>query len=162
MKSLKPTSAINYTGDNHVEMIISCTYPSGETKNTADQVWDIVADFSNVKTIFPTLLRNYLSYPDQTQKRVGTIRDMTFGGNPISTAIEKLTAVDYPGRSLTYISLAGLPVTNYSGVMSVLGDNRCTLTWTVNYDQKPIDKDLAKGLAKLFVTGEKEIGKVLF
>jgi len=158
--SLKPTTKITYKR-NHVRMVISCDYPAGTVKNTADRVWAIIADFSNVKTIFPSVLRNYLTYPGDTEKRVGTIRDMTFAGDPLSIGIEQLVSLNDKNRVLKYVSLGGLPVTDYKAVMKVIGDNECTLSWTVNYDQKKVDKGLAKILASIFAGGEVEIGKVL-
>ena len=155
-----PKVKISFSDKDHVTIVVTKDYPAS-SENTAAQVWGIVADFSNVKTIFPSLLRNYLTYPDETQNRVGTIRDMTFGGKSLSVAIEQLKAIDDEKRSLTYISLAGLPVTNYISVIKVSGDNACTLSWTIDYDQQPLNKEFAKGLAQLFVEGENEIAKVL-
>lgn len=153
-----PKSKITYT-PGHVEMVITCEYEANKFNNTAKRVWDIIADFSNVKIFFPTLIRNYLTYPDDTTNLVGTIRDMTFGGSSLSVAIEKLTKLDNEKRSLTYISLDGFK--NYEGVITVEGENACTLTWTVNYDQDPVDKSTAEVFAGLFESAETEIGKVL-
>ncbi|PHR29277.1 MAG: hypothetical protein COA38_11530 [Fluviicola sp.] len=158
---------IFHDGD-HVKLIISCDYPAQSNQNTAEQVWDIVSDFSNVKTIFPVLLKNILTYPDQTEYRIGTIRDMTFGDgktpvqNP-SYATEKLTALDKENRSLTYISVAPSSnnVTDYKGVMQVVGDNECTLIWTVTYIQNPYDPNYSNNMTGLFISGENQIGTVL-
>ncbi|MDG1332821.1 MAG: ferritin-like domain-containing protein [Crocinitomicaceae bacterium] len=161
------TSEIHHDG-NKVTLIISCDYPAGTNFNTADKVWDIVADFSNVKTIFPVLLTNTLTYPDQTESRIGTVRDMKFGDGqtPVknySHAAEKLTALDHENRSLTYISVAPETdnVTDYQGVMKVVGDNKCTLTWTVTYVQTPYDPKHSANMVGLFIAGENQIGTVL-
>lgn len=158
---LKPQVKITYSGKNHVKIVITCNYPASNCGNTADDVWNIVADFASIKTIFPSIIRNYITYPDAKQTKLGTIRDMTFGGDTISIGIEKLTQLDTKKRSLSYISMEGLPVSNYLGVMKVTGKNACKLTWTISYDQKPVVKKFAKFLAGLFVQGEIEIGKVI-
>jgi len=156
-----PKTKISYKGKEHVKLVITCKYPASKSGNTANEVWNIVLDFTNIKTIFPTIVRNYVTYPDTTQKKIGTIRDMTFGGKTLSIGIEKLTKISEKKRTLAYTSLDGLPVTNYLGVMSVKGSNACTLTWTITYDQSPIDKKFAKFLTGLFVKGEIEIAKVI-
>ena len=157
---IAPKTKIRISG-NKVKMVISCAYPAQKNRNTADEVWAIVSDFPNVKTIFPTLIRNYITYPDDTQERVGTIRDMTFAGNPPSIGIEKLLSLNDSKRTLQYTSLEGLPVSNYLGTMKVTGMNQCTLTWTISYTQKPPQKKFAKFLAGLFASGEKEIANVI-
>ena len=73
-----------------------------------------MANFTDLKTIFPNISRNYVTCPDAKDKKVGTIRDMTFGGDSISTAIEELKSLDNEARKLTYASLAGLPSFNSS------------------------------------------------
>lgn len=161
------TAEITHDGDQ-VKLVISCNYPANFTQNTGELVWDIVSDFSNVKTIFPVLLKNILTYPDQTEFRIGTIRDMTFGDgktpvqNP-SYATEKLMALDKGNRSLTYISVAPSTnnVTDYQGVMQVIGDNACTLIWTVTYIQRPYDSGYSNSMVGLFISGENQIGTVL-
>jgi len=45
--------------------------------------------------------------------------------------------------------------------MKVKGKNACTLTWTITYKQKPLNKKFASFLSALFVNGEKEIGRVI-
>jgi hypothetical protein len=158
--TLKPKTKITYKG-NHVRMVISCEYPAGTDKNTADAVWAIVSNFTDIKVIFPTILRNYITYPDGTDKQLHTIRDMTFAGDPLSIGIEQLVRLNDKKRILAYVSLGGLPVTNYRAVMRVKGDNACTLSWSVNYDQETVDKGFAKILAGIFAGGEKQIGTVV-
>ena len=156
-----PKTKITCKKGGHVKIVISCDYPANKSSNTAQKVWDIVSDFSAIKTIFPLIIRNYITYPDDKQTEVGTIRDMTFGGKNLAIGIEKLTKMNHPKRSLTYISLDGLPVSNYVGKMKVKGKNACTLVWTITYDQQPVDKKFAVFMSGLFVNGEKEIGKVI-
>ena len=158
---MQPKTKITYKKSGHVKIVISCNYPANKSCNTAQKVWDIISDFSAIKTIFPLIIRNYITYPDDKQTEVGTIRDMTFGGKKLAIGIEKLTKIDHTKRSLTYISMEGLPVSNYVGTMKVKGKNACTLVWTITYDQQPIDKKFAVFLSGLFVNGETEIGKVI-
>ena len=104
---------------------------------TAQRVWEIVADFGRLKTILPSLVRIYLTYPDAKETAIGTVRDMTFvipnSENPLSNGIEKLVELDEQARRLEYISLTGLPVTDYQSVMEVAGEDACTLTWTSTF-----------------------------
>jgi hypothetical protein len=157
----EPKAKITYKKGGHVKIVITCDYPANKSYNTAQRVWDIVSDFSGIKTVFPLIVRNYMTYPDDKQTEVGTIRDMTFGGKKLTIGIEQLTKIDKKKRSITYISMYGLPVSNYVGTMKVSGKNACTLIWTITYDQLPIDKKFANFMAGLFVNGEMEIGRVI-
>jgi len=156
-----PKTKITCKKSGNVEIIITCDYPAKKHGNTANQVWDIVSDFSSIKTIFPLVVRNYITYPDSKNTQVGTIRDMTFGGGKLEIGIEKLIKLDEKKRSLTYISMEGLPVKNYVGKMKVKGKNACTLIWTITYNKLPVDKKFAVKMAGLFVNGEKQIGRVV-
>ncbi len=156
-----PKTKITCKKNGNVTIVVACNYPAKKKGNTAQLVWDIVSDFSSIKTIFPLVVRNYITYPDSKNTEIGTIRDMTFGGTNLEIGIEKLTKLDNKKRSLTYISLEGLPVKDYKGKMKVRGKNACTLIWTITYNKMPVDKKFATKMAGLFVNGENEIGKVV-
>lgn len=131
---MKATSEIRRDGDT-TTIRVSRHYPAGAPP-TGPRVWGIVANFGGLKTIFPSLVRVYVTYPDANDTVVGTLRDMTFivpNPYPLSGGIEKLVELDEQAYRLKYISLEGLPVSNYQSVMAVAGDDACTLTWTSTF-----------------------------
>ena len=115
-------------------------YSGKEPLKIAPRVWQIVANFGGVKTIFPSLLSVNLTYPDDTDATTNTVRYMTFApsdpgkpissNNPLPLGVEQLIQLDEASRQLTYISVLGLPVTNYRSIMQVTDDGQCRLTWT--------------------------------
>lgn len=118
--------------------------------STADLVWQMISDFGGVKKLFPTLLSVYNTYADNTASQLNMIRVMAYAPpnaqkplsstNPLAGGIEQLVALDGAKRSLTYISLSGLPLKNYRSVMQVRGKNACTLDWTSTFEVDPKDK----------------------
>jgi hypothetical protein len=156
-----PKTKITFKKGRHVKIVVTCNYSQKKIGNAAQEVWEIVSDFSSIKKIFPLIVRNYITYPDDQSTQLGTIRDMTFGGKQLQIGIEKLTAYNEKKRSLTYISMEGLPVTNYVGTMKVKGKNACQLIWTITYDQQPLVKKFAEQMAGLFVNGANEIGRLI-
>ena len=149
-------------------------YPAGVPTPTAQRVWHIVANFGGIKTIFPSVLGVYLTYPDATDAAIQTTRCMTFAPsdpanplsskNPLSFGVEQLVELDEQARRLTYISAMGLPVKNYRSVMEVTGDDACRLTWTSSFTIDPKDTDQVKFvdiLAHILAGGTNQIAKTL-
>jgi hypothetical protein len=150
---------------NTTTVRVTRRYPAGAPP-TAPLVWAIVANFAGLKTIFPGLVRLYLTYPDATDSVIGTLRDMTFivpGAYPLSSGIEELVEFDEQARRLKYVSLAGLPVSNYQSVMEVAGADACTLTWTSTFtmSKAPEAQDFPKILAGILAGGADQIAIAL-
>jgi len=118
---------------DHAKVTVRRAYPKGLAPSTADRVWRVVSDFGAIKVLFPSLLRLYLTYPDDSTKQVGLIRDMTFApppeGRDLAFGIEQLVELDERLRKLTYISVLGLPLENYRSEMVVAGSDACELVW---------------------------------
>ena len=140
-------------------------YPAG-VPPTGPRVWAIVANFGSLKTIFPSLVRIYVTYPDAKEGAVGTLRDMTFvvpNPYPLSGGIERLVELHEQAHRLKYISLAGLPVTDYQSVMEVVGEDACTLTWTSTFTstRDPELKGFPEILAGILAGGADQIATAL-
>jgi hypothetical protein len=163
MSAQRATSEISRKGDT-TTVRVSRHYSAG-VPPTGPRVWAIVADFAGLKTIFPSLVRVYLTYPDAKDSVIGTLRDMTFivpGPYPLSSGIEELVEFDEQAHRLKYVSLSGLPVANYQSVMEVEGANACTLTWTSTFTIKdPTAQDFPKILAGILSGGADQIGTAL-
>jgi hypothetical protein len=130
----KATSEISRNGAT-TTVRVTRRYPAG-VPPTGPRVWAIAANFGGLKTIFPNLVRVYVTYPDAKDSTIGTLRDMTFvvpGPYPLAGGIEQLVELDDRARRLKYVSLAGLPVGDYASVMEVAGEDACTLTWTSTF-----------------------------
>ena len=135
------------TGATSVQ--IKRSYTAGNPK-TSDCVWRIISDFGGAKTLFPSMVSVYNTYPDNTANLVNMVRTMAFAPakatspmsaqNPLSTGIEQLTSLDNQARHLTYTSVLGLPVKDYHSVMQVTGKNACELTWTSSFQVDAKDK----------------------
>lgn len=157
--------------DRTTTVVVTRDYSPVEQSNTSQRVWDIVADFGGIKTIFPSVLRVYVTYPDASDTAVGTIRDMTFppqnpdslsDDNPLLFGVEQLTEFCDSDRRLTYISVLGLPVKNYRSVMEVTGDNGCELTWTSTFTPNPGQDGFAEFLAtQILAPGANQIATAL-
>ena len=102
---------------DHAKVTVRRAYSEGLAPSTAEQVWRAASNFGDVKVLFPSLLRLYLTYPDDSTTQVGLIRDMTFapapGGRDLAFGIEQLVELDEPQRKLAYISVLGLPLQDY-------------------------------------------------
>ena len=149
------------TTENGVTTVhVSRDYPGG-TPPIAPCVWGIVSDFGGLKTIFPNLVRVYLTYPDAKETRVGTLRDMTFlnpnSEYPLSGGNEQLVKRDEDARGIRYISLQGLPVTDYESVMQVTGEDACTLNWTSTIASRVVQRRVA---AQTVWAALKSLGRV--
>jgi hypothetical protein len=146
-------------------------YPAGKPTPTVQRVWQIVADFGGTKTMYPSCLSAYLTYPDATDAVINTVRHVTFAPpdatkplsskNPLPYSVEQLIELDAQARRLTYISALGLPVKNYKSVMEVTGDNACRLTWTSTFTVAKKDEGFAETLAQILAAGANQIAKVL-
>ena len=162
----KAKSTITSEADT-TTVCVKRNYAAGVEPTTAQRVWEIVSDFGGIRTIFPSLVRNLLTYPDATGTVIGMVRDMTFiipnSSNPLSTSIEQLIQLDPESHRLTYIAVLGLPVTNYQSAMEVTGDEACTLTWTSTFkpNQDESGKAFAKILAGILTGGADQIATVL-
>lgn len=161
---MNATSEISRDG-NTTTVRVTRDYRAG-VPPTGPLVWAIVANFGGLKTIFPSLVRIYVTYPDSTAGAVGTLRDMTFivpGPNPLSGGIERLVELDEQAHRLKYISLSGLPVTGYQSVMEVVGEDACTLTWTSTFTLPgdPEVKGFPEILAGILSRGADQIATAL-
>ena len=146
-------------------------YAAGKPTPTAERVWEIVSDFGGNKTMYPSCLSVYLTYPDATDEAINTVRHMTFAPpdqtkplsakNPLPIAIEQLIELDAQARRLTYISALGMPVKNYRSVMEVSGDNACKLIWTSTFTVDKKDEGFVTTLAQILAAGANQIAKVL-
>jgi hypothetical protein len=146
-------------------------YPAGLQPTTAQRVWQIAADFGGVKTIFPLMLGVYISYPDTLGTAVNMVRCMTFAPpdptsplsakNALAFGVEQLVEIDEKARSLTYISVLGMPVENYRSTMQVTGDDACRLTWTSTFTIAPKNRKFVKILAGILVSGANQIAVTL-
>lgn len=146
-------------------------YPASAPTPTAQRVWQIVADFGGIKTIFPSTLSVYLTYPAATDAAINTVRCMTFAPpnpesplsskNPLPFGVEQLVELDEQARRLAYISALGLPVKNYRSVMEVSGDNACQLTWTSSFTIDEKDEGFMDTLAHILAAGANQIATTL-
>jgi hypothetical protein len=146
-------------------------YPAGLQPTTAERVWQIAADFDGVKTIFPLMLGVYISYPDTLGTAVNMVRCMTFAPpdptsplsakNALAFGVEQLVEIDEKARSLTYISVLGMPVENYRSTMQVTGDDACRLSWTSTFTIDPKNRKFVKILAGILVSGANQIAVTL-
>jgi hypothetical protein len=150
---------------------VTCEYPAGKPTPTAQRVWQIVSDFGGTKTMYPSCLSVYLTYPDNTDAALNTVRHMTFAPpdaknplsatNPLPFGIEQLIELDAHARRLTYISALGMPVKNYKSVMEVTGDNACRLTWTSSFTVDKKNQGFVETLAQILAAGANQIAQVL-
>lgn len=146
-------------------------YPAGLKPTTAQRVWQITADFGGVKTIFPSMLGVYISYPDTLGTAKNMTRCMTFAPpdpnsplsakNALAFGVEQLVEINEKARCLTYISVLGMPVENYRSTMQVTGDDACRLTWTSTFTIDPKKKKFVKTLVGILVSGAEQIAVAL-
>lgn len=146
-------------------------YPAGLVPTTAQRVWEIAADFSSIKRIFPSVLSVYLTYPDATTTTINSVRYMTFAPsnpdsplsptNPLALGVEQLTSLDNGTRQLTYISVLGLPVENYKSTMKVTGEDACTLTWTSTFTVTANQEPFVEILVHILTSGANQIAIAL-
>ncbi len=164
-------SEVIMNSDGTTTVRITRNYAARAAPTTAARVWQIVSNFGGIKTIFPSLLRVYLTYPDSNDTQVGTVRDMAFAPanneqplspmNPLSLGIEQLVSLDCDERQLEYVSVLGLPVTGYKSTMQVTGEDACRLTWTSTFTPNPDSGDIAQVLAGILASGADQIAKVI-
>jgi len=146
-------------------------YPAGVPPTTAQRVWQIAANFGGIKTIFPSALSVYVTYPDASDTAINTVRYGTFPPpdpnsplspkNWLSFAVEQLIDLDEQARRLTYISTLGLPVKNYRSVMEVTGEDACRLTWTSSFAIVPGQEEFVGILAVILTGGANQIATAL-
>lgn len=146
-------------------------YPAGVLPTTAERVWQIAADFGAVKTVFPSLLSVFVTYPDASTTRLGTARYMTFPPpdpssplspkNPLFFGVEQLVELDDQARRLTYTSPLGMPVKNYQSVMQVTGEDACRLSWTSSFATIPGQEGFVEILAGILAGGANQIAAAL-
>jgi hypothetical protein len=146
-------------------------YPAGLRPTTAERVWRIASDFGGVKAVFPLMLSVYISYPDTLGTAKNMVRCMTFAppdlmsplskNNALAFGVEQLVEINEKARSLTYISVLGMPVENYRSTMQVTGDDACRLTWTSTFTIDPKQKKFVKTLAGILVDGANQIAVTL-
>jgi polyketide cyclase/dehydrase/lipid transport protein len=146
-------------------------FPAGVLPTTAQRVWEIVSDFGGVKTIYPSLLSIYLTYPEPTDTLINTVRHVTFtppvagsplsADNPLPFAVEQLVELDPAARRLAYIWVLGLPVKNYHSVVEVTGEDACRLTWTSTFTTDPNQEKFPEILADILTRGINQIATVL-
>ena len=152
---------VECAADGRARVEVRRAYAAGLPPTTADQVWSVVADFGGLKRIFPGLVRLYLAYPDAGETMVGTIRDMAFdpgaGGGPLNVGVEQLVAFDEAGRTLAYVSVLGLPVSDYRSEMRVTGTDACELTWTSTCEVTPDNAGFLDVLGQILAGGANQI-----
>jgi hypothetical protein len=157
--------------DATTKVRLSRDYSAGVSPTTSQRVWEIAADFGGIKTIFPSVLRVNLTFPDATTTAVNTVRAMTFAPpdptsplsqtNSLSFGVEQLVDLNTQQRRLTYISVLGLPVRDYRSVMEVKGEDACTLNWTSTFASNPGQDGFADILATILAAGANQIAKAL-
>jgi len=150
---------------DHAKVTVRRAYPVGLPPSTAERVWRAVSDFGAIKVVFPSLLRLYLTYPDDSTKQVGLIRDMTFapppGGRDLAFGIEQLVELDERLRKLAYISVLGLPLQDYRSEMAVAGDDACELVWQSTCRVTPDNAGFLDTLASILACGANQIASHL-
>lgn len=118
---------------DHASVTVHRRYAAGLAPSTAACIWRVVADFGSIKVLFPSLVRLYLTYPDESTKQIGLVRDMAFapppGGRDLAAGVEQLVELDDRRRKLAYISVLGLPLRDYRSEMTVVGEDACELVW---------------------------------
>jgi len=152
---------IDSSTDGQASVAVRRSYAAGIAPGTADHVWRIVADFGGLKLIFPGLVRLYLTYPDAAETRIGTVRDMAFdpgpGGGALNMGIERLVALDEAARTLAYVSVLGLPVTDYRSEMKVTGADECELAWVSTCRVTPENLGFLDVLGTILANGANQI-----
>jgi len=146
-------------------------YPAGLSPTTAQRIWAIVSDFGGLKTIFPSVLSVFVTYPDATDAAINTVRYITFAppdpkvplssNNPLPYSVEQLVELDQQARRLIYTSTLGMPVMNYRSVMEVYGDDACRLTWTSSFTTDTNQEGFINGLAVILAAGTNQIAMTL-
>jgi hypothetical protein len=146
-------------------------YPAGVPPTTAQRVWSIVANFGGIKTIFPDVLSVYLTYPDNTDAAINTVRYITFtppnsqnplsSKNPLPFSVEQLLELDGQARRLVYTSTLGMPVKNYRSVMEVNGEDACQLIWTSSFTMDTDQEGFVDSLAMILANGTNRIAMIL-
>jgi len=149
----------------HAMVTVRRAYPAGLLPGTASHVWRVVSDFGAIKALFPSLLRLYLTYPDNGPTQVGLVRDMTFapqpGGRELAFGIEQLVELDEGSRRLAYTSVLGLPLRDYRSEMAVTGDDACELVWQSTCRVTPDNTAFLDTLASILAGGANQIAKHL-
>ena len=157
---------IDVESDGHTTIQVQRNYDGGTLPNTAQRVWEMVSDFGGVKTMFPNLVRMYLTYPDDSGSALHTVRSLTFATpnnpeNPLAFVVEELVELDDQARRLAYTMALGLPVKEYRAVMEVTGLDACRLTWTSTYIAGPEQEWVAKMMAEILSGGANQIATAL-
>lgn len=113
---------------------------------SADNVWELIGQFGGAW--HPMIAKVRLAGTG-----VGQIRTVeTVDGKQI---VERLGAIDNAGRLYRYSNLAGLPVSNYTGMLSVKPSSAgCSVEWRANFLPNGQGTLLVKTIvATLFKTG---------
>lgn len=174
MTNVDPGSAerdVRVDSSGAARVIVSRDYRAGLVPSTSERVWQLVSDFTGVKVLFPSLLSVYVTYPNPTDAKVGTVRHMSFAPldpttplsstNPLAAGIETLVELNLEARRVTYTSSLGLPVSNYRSTMEVTGADACRLTWVSSFEVSPGDEGVAEVIAGILVSGANQIATEL-
>ncbi|WP_130293229.1 SRPBCC family protein [Pseudonocardia sediminis] len=118
-----------------------------------DRVWAVLADHEGMSSWAPGL-KVELTRPGTTEPNgVGAVRRVGIGSpGPI---VEEIVTFE-PGQRLGYRALAGVPLRNYRGEVTLRPSGSGTeITYTVDADKRlPFGESLAvKGLATVLVSG---------
>jgi Polyketide cyclase / dehydrase and lipid transport len=152
---------IECSTEGQARVTVRRPYAAGIAPATADHVWRIVADFGGLKLIFPDLVRLYLAYPDAGETLVGAVRDMAFdpgpAGGALNMGVERLVACDEAGRTLAYVSVLGLPVSDYRSEMTVSGKDACELAWVSTCRVAPENVGFLDILGGILASGANQI-----
>lgn len=153
------------------KVVVRRHYPAGLEPPAAYLVWQIVSDFSGIKTIFPSLLSVYVIYPDTTSKTIEMIRHMTFAPpdptqpvspqNSLATGVEKLVEHEDRARRIAYTAVLGLPVIDYHSEMKVEGTDGALLTWTSTFKTLPGQEGMTDVIAGILKSGADQIATAL-
>lgn len=118
-----------------------------------DRVWQVLADHEGMSSWVPGL-KVEVTRPGTTEPNgVGAVRKVGIGSpGPI---VEEVVAFE-PGQRLGYKALAGVPLKNYRGEVTLRPAGSGTeITYTLDADQRlPFGESLAvKGLAAALISG---------
>ena len=92
-----------------------------DINRSADEVWAVVGDFGGIGKWLPGI---------ESCRVEGDDRILTMPGMQIT---ERLIAKDDQSRALTYSIIAGVPVDNHQGVMTVTPNGGASrVTWAVD------------------------------
>jgi polyketide cyclase/dehydrase/lipid transport protein len=103
----------------------------------AARVWTRVSDHANTHTWVREARVELLEPGEPAPDGKGALRRVAFPDRPLwTTILERVTAFD-PGTSFSYKVVRGMPgLRDHLGTVSVTprGDDRCELTWHVDFE----------------------------